>query len=355
MTKLLKKSVAFFPSVASMARNPYWPMLASALEKDGINFQYETPKAFTKSWLLSHQNRVHVLHIHYCQPFYRKRRKASGKKVLIFFLRLLLARLLGYRVVFTLHNLTPTYPLEPHWLDKLGHLVAILLSERVIVHCYEAKRLLTKQYWRRRKVFVVDHPNFSDIYPNQISKEDAQNQLGLENGEQFVFTYLGGIRPNKGIETLIQAFQELKDDKYRLVIAGNNQSPKYAEYLRKIAKKDRRISFHLHWIPDEEIQVFLNAAEIIVLPFERILTSSSTILAMSFKKPVIVPRMGCLQELVEPDAGWLYEAGNSVSLAEVMQVAAESNYKLIGINARKKVSTYTLERFSKQTQEAYWG
>lgn len=350
------KSVAFFPSVAQMSENPYWPILASALEKSGIDFDYDTPNAFSRNWLMHHHKRINVLHLHYIHQFYgtRKRGRTRLLNVMRFAFNMILARALGFRTVFTLHNLEPTYYLQPAWVDALGHWVAANFSDRVIVHCREAQRLLVEKYGRRNHVLVVDHPNFISIYPNTISKETARKQLDLPNNA-IVFMFFGGIRPNKGIETLIQAFFNLQGGDFRLVIAGKVAPPEiYAQALQDMAKGDERISFHLRFIPDAEIQLFLNSADIVVLPFAKILTSSSAMLAMSFGRPVIAPRLGCLPELIEPDAGWLFESNEPESLALTMQSAVASDLHQAGQRALDKVSLFTIERFATQTVQAYW-
>lgn len=155
---------------------------------------------------------------------------------------------------------------------------------------------------------------------------------------------------------LIQAFQRIKGDRYRLIIAGDVfPPPSYAEFLQELAKPDSRISFYLRYIPDDEVQVFMNASDIVVLPFARILTSGTTVLAMSFGRPVIVPRLGCLPELVEPDAGWVYPPGDTEALAAIMQIAAASDFKQIGARAYEKLLCLTWQHFAEQTIEAYWG
>ncbi len=231
------KSVAFFPALEQMSANAYWPILASELEKSGITFCDGTPLAFSASWLFKNRGQINILHLHFIQQFYQTRKGYTRfLKVLRFALYMLLARALGFRTVFTLHNLEPTYQLQPTWLDYFGHWIAVNLSERVIVYCNEARHLLAKKYGYQKNVFVVDHPNVIQYYPNTISKEAARKKLNLEDSS-IVFTFIGGVRPNKGIEILIQAFSMLREDNFRLVIAGKIFRPEsYAHSLQGLQK-----------------------------------------------------------------------------------------------------------------------
>jgi glycosyltransferase involved in cell wall biosynthesis len=59
-------------------------------------------------------------------------------------------------------------------------------------------------------------------------------------------------------------------------------------------------------VPDSEIQVYLRAADLVVLPFSETLNSGSALLALSFDRPVLVPRQGALAELAsEVGSEWV--------------------------------------------------
>ena len=346
--------VAFFPTVQSLAGNPYWSMLVEELSKLGVDIDLEAPPYFDLLWLINHRTKINILHIHYFQQFYKSSTLIRKfVKLILFASNMIAARLLGFRTVLTLHNLEGTYLVQPAWLDYLGHWIATNFSERVIVHCNEAQRLMIKKYGRRRNVYVVDHPNFIDYYSNHISREDSRKRLNLSVND-FVFTFFGGIRPNKGIEILIQAFQKLPDENYRLLIAGKVYPPEeYAQSLQVLASNDKRVYFNLNHIPDEDIQVYLNATDIVVLPFSKILTSSTVHLAMSFARPVIAPRIGCLPELIGLEVGWMFQHGNVDSLADAMELAANSDGDQVGKKAYEKISRFSPSHFAEQTLKVY--
>lgn len=183
------RKVAFFPSVSHLSKTAYWPILAIALEQVGVHLVHDTPPQFDFSWLMSNRGRVDILNIHFFQGFYKGR--FAFAKVLRFGFLMVLARMWGYRTVFTLHNLEATYPIKPAWVDYLGHWIAANLSNRVIVYCDKARRLLAEKYGRKRRVYRVDHPNVVGYYPNTVSSEEARRMLGISPG-QLVFTFFGG-------------------------------------------------------------------------------------------------------------------------------------------------------------------
>ncbi len=65
----------------------------------------------------------------------------------------------------------------------------------------------------------------------------------------------------------------------------------------------------LETIPDDQMQVYLRAADAVVLPYRDVLSSGSAILAMTFGQPVIAPAIGCLPESLGSEGTILYDAG----------------------------------------------
>jgi len=164
--------IAFFPTLESLAGNPYWPILALELEKEGYYFDHASPASFGLKWLINNRTQIKIINLHFVQQFYKSSNTIRKLvKLTVFGLNMLVARLLDYRTIFTLHNLEPTYDVKPLWVDYLGHWIAANLSDRVIVYCEEARRLLKMKYGRNRNIYYVDHPNLIDYYPNNVSKE----------------------------------------------------------------------------------------------------------------------------------------------------------------------------------------
>jgi glycosyltransferase involved in cell wall biosynthesis len=266
---------------------------------------------------------------------------------------LLVARALGYQTIFTVHNVAPTYTLRPAWVDFLGHWCAVNLTNRVIVHSQAARQAVTRRYGRRHGIDVVEHAAFVGVYPQDIDKATARAELGLDPN-QTVFAFVGGIRPNKGVHRVIDAFRALPGQNVRLVIAGEAWRPQ--EYIDRLCSEsalDPRIDLRLGRIPDAQLQVYYKAADAIVLPFEAITTSGSAILAMSMGRPVIAPARGCLPELINPENGILYAPDAHDGLGHALRLALRSDLASMGEAAFERVRDSTWERMARHTQIAY--
>lgn len=349
-------SVVHLPSLNTLSANPYWSILKGSLAELQVQSIDTDMAIWGKRWLIQNRNRADVLHFHYIQQFYAyEGTRARLRWVLRFAANLFLARILGYRTVFTLHNATPTYPLQPEWVDNLGQWFAVNLTDSVIVHCEAARQLLKKRFGRCKHVYTVPHPNFISQYPNTIPRSTARTVLALKP-ESLVFAFIGGIRPNKGIETLIAVFKQFAGADFNLLIAGKPWPPEtYIQVLEQSAIEDPRILLRQRYIPDEELQVYFNAADVIVLPFARILTSGSAILAMSFGRPIVVPARGCLPELISENEGTLYDPALSDGLLVALKqcVAKRSELEQMGKRAQQSVARLTGELMAEQTLRAY--
>jgi glycosyltransferase involved in cell wall biosynthesis len=86
-----------------------------------------------------------------------------------------------------------------------------------------------------------------------------------------------------------------------------------------LSRNDPRIQVFTHpFFPNEDFQIYLNACDVVTLPFTEVLTSGTAITALGFGKPVILPALGCLPELINDGAGILYDPRDSQNLGEAM-------------------------------------
>ena len=89
----------------------------------------------------------------------------------------------------------------------------------------------------------------------------------------------------------------------------------YPEELQQLAAADERVRlFSSPYFANDEFQVYLNAADVASLPFSEVLTSGSAITALGFGKPMVLPKLGCLPELIDEEIGVLYDANDDQGL-----------------------------------------
>jgi glycosyltransferase involved in cell wall biosynthesis len=310
--------------------NPYAGLLARALEKRDIHLELGD-YAFEQDWLRSHREGHEVLHLNWLHHFYRaddlettRRRYARFEENLTF------ARALGYRIVWTMHNLYPHERPHPE-VDHQARLLVCQMADAVIAHCEYAAGLARRLFHRTGPLHVIPHGHFIDVFPNEVSREEARRRVGVSD-EAFVYLFFGNARVYKGIERLIETFRRVADRDAALVLMMRRAfNPAYSEGIERLAGQDGRIrAFTSPFFPNEDFQVYLNAADVVVLPFVDVLTSGSAITALSFGRPVILPGLGCLPELIDDTMGLLYSPEDAAGLEKALVEARKLDVEAAG-------------------------
>src|SRR6185295_6566481 len=171
------------------------------------------------------------------------------------------------------------------------------------------------------RIFHVPHPSYRGAYEDHVSRLDARHELGLMPDE-LVLAVVGVIRPYKGLDELLEAWDRVDlDGPRRLLIAGAPSEQPGVDALIERAALDPRVLIDARKIPADEMQLFLRAADVAVLPYRRALNSGALMLALTFGLPVIVPAGGGLAESVEPSFSRTFDSGDPASLVEALREA----------------------------------
>jgi len=343
--------VSSFPSIRN--DNPYLNLCQRALEEHGVRFDRSSGDWLEWRWLLDNRHRVNVLHLHWTQYHYvRSNRAASVVAFIKFAVKLLQARVLRYCIVWTMHNVLPHEKSSPSILDYLGHVLVAQLATSVIVHCDYGQEMLAHHFHRKRKVFVVPHPNYCTVLRSGGSGEEARAKLGLQQAS-LVFLFFGAIRPYKGVEDLIAAFREIPHADQALVIAGKPSNEDIEVDIISQVAKDARILSDLEYVSARKLAMYLRAASAVVLPFRDVLTSGSAMFALSAGRPVVAPAMGCLPELLSPECGILYDPADSDGLRKALARCRTLDLDAMGRQASRRAQQFTAERVALETLRAY--
>ncbi len=298
--------------------NPYGALLARGMGEVGVELEAGFPDTLTKEWLHERRGEIDVLHLNWPNYMY----EAPDVEGLVtrcseMIDNLALARALGYRIVWTVHNLYPHESIS-RAVDHLAQVAITHLAHAVIVHCNHARQLVRDLFHRSEGVHVIPHGNFVYPYPNEVDRDEARRVLGLTD-KNFVYFYFGNVRRYKGIERLLEVFQSLPGEHLRLLLGAKFFTEYGQELVASVPEDDPRVILRpSRHFANDEFQYLFNAGDVGVFPFLDVLTSGSVITAFSFGLPVIAPAVGCLTELVPPEAGIVYSAEDEEGLRRSM-------------------------------------
>jgi glycosyltransferase involved in cell wall biosynthesis len=244
-------------------------------------------------------------------------------RLIEFIFTFLFAKLAGKTIVFTVHDLYQFGKQSLRWKFQIemARNIVFRFSNAIHVHNHFTRKLIEGRYKRKSGISVIPHGNFIDYYVNQISRSEARQQLGLPD-DIFIYLFLGLLRPYKGLEDLFAAFKKLESPKLRLLVAGRVFGVTgYESELKKLSRIDPRINLVPKFIADEDIQVYLKACDVFVLPYKDITTSGAAFLALSFGRPIIAPAITSFPEVVTLESGILYDASKPDGLVSALMEA----------------------------------
>jgi beta-1,4-mannosyltransferase len=306
--------------------NPYLRLLYEQLATHDI---VRLPGAsFEVGWLRRHPGASTILHFHFPEFSYRPPGRTASpvddwRSVGLFGLRLAAARALGYRVIWTVHQVVPHAARGAS--DRLAAALLASASHRLIVHDEPTARACRSLPVHAKKIALVPHGSYAGIYPPGRSRANRRAALSL-TGARFVFLYFGLIRAYKDLSLLLAAFAQTTDElpDVALVIAGFPTDAAIAAEVERAAGADRRIKALIGFVPDNHVAELFGAADATVYPRGDGGTAGSLLLSLSLGRPVIAARMPGYEALVgDEEAGWLFTPGDTRSLASTLVRAAD--------------------------------
>src|SRR5439155_3733390 len=140
-------------------------------------------------------------------------------------------------------------------------------------------------------------------------------------------------------------------DDYRLIIVGApDRCERYWGPIREAIREDVQKGLVLlrdEFIPDDETELYLKVADVLVLPYRYIYQSGVLFLGHSFGLPVIAADVGCLRaEIVEGKTGFIFRREDPIDLAKVIDRYFASDL-YADLNCRRpQIRDYATERHS---------
>ncbi len=243
----------------------------------------------------------------------------------------------GIPVVKTLHNYRLLCPTATLFRD--GHVCEDCVGKKIpwagVIHgCYRGSRLATaasaamlathnyRQTWSKTVSAYIALTDFArgkfiqgGLPPANIAVKPNYLQMdpGLGDGKGNYALFVGRLTAEKGISTLLDAWQTLGNE-LPLQIAGDGP---LAPQVEQAVKTTSQLTW-LKWLPRPEIIERMKHASVLILPstwyegFPMILAE-----AFAVGLPVIASNLGSMSTIVEPQrTGLHFEAGNASDLVD---------------------------------------
>ncbi|HEU5223291.1 MAG TPA: glycosyltransferase [Candidatus Lumbricidophila sp.] len=277
-----------FPEGGSRT-NPYLTQLLRALRQvDGVEVQ-----GF--GWRVALFGRYDVLHLHWPELLCRGRTplRAAVRRLLT---RALLLRLAITRtaLVRTIHNDQPHEPgsrAEQRILRRIDRRTAGWITLNAATERPADAR-------ESSGVSVIPHGHYREWF----------REVPIVSAQPGRLVFAGAIRRYKAVDALLRVFADVTDPALELQVIGNAQPPALADEIAALAAADPRVTLRLGYANDTALATAIMGAELIVLPYARMLNSGALILALSLGRPVLVPANELNAALAaEVGDGWIVQ------------------------------------------------
>jgi glycosyltransferase involved in cell wall biosynthesis len=199
----------------------------------------------------------------------------------------------GAPVVFLCHNVLPH---EGTRLDRALARWGLAKADAFLVQSQEDRaRLLSLR--PGAAVTVHPHPTYTQFSGGGPTREEARGRLGLQGR---VVLFFGLVRAYKGLGTLLRAFARLPASlEATLLVVGEFYEDRrpYDALIASLGIGDR-VRVLDRYVPDDEVAVYFQAADLVALPYRSATQSGIVQTAFAFEVPVVVTAVGGLPEVV---------------------------------------------------------
>jgi beta-1,4-mannosyltransferase len=319
------------------AENPFQALLTRHAEESGIVTvgmdrlaDLDDPAALPALVALrSSERAIVVLHLHWLARVLRGvADETEGlDRVSSFVAALDAFRMAGGEIIWTVHNVLPHDTAYPA-LDRALRKAVIARAEVVHVLSAGTVEAAAPSYEiPPSKVLHVPHPAYLGAYADDVSDAEARGRYGL-GADDVVYAFVGNIRPYKGVDDLVDAFESITAGppradgrRRRLLVAGlPSARPEIAELLARM-ERNSDIVVDARRVPADELSVPLRASDVVVLPYRESLNSGALLLALSFGRPVVAASSAGVTETVNDDASITFAPGDRGALGQALIAA----------------------------------
>jgi glycosyltransferase involved in cell wall biosynthesis len=263
---------------------------------------------------------------------------------------------LGIPTVQTIHEL-PRRPLIAYqFVGLLNH----LLNDKLIILCDRSKVMFKWGMWRSDKLLKIY--NGIKLAPvTDMKKSEAltlRDELNLPQGNKIIIT-VARLSPMKGIEYLIQAAKQIKEERNDVTfivvgdVAFDSERAYKAELIQQV--KDNGLEYDIHFLGlRRDVPALLQQSDIFALPSVYDIFPTVILEAMSAGLPIVATDVGGVPEMINNEVGLLVPAQDEVALKEAILTVLAQDYKQLGKNGKDRVTRdFTSTTYVSRTVAVY--
>lgn len=228
------------------------------------------------------------------------------------------------------------------------------------------ERLLLRLLYRRPDCLVVHHPWLADrlheefgvdrsrieVVPHQVFPVSDPAPRST-TGRPMVLLF-GALRPNKGIQPMIDAMRDERLNGLDLHIAGRGDAD-YQDQVASWAAGVDNVTTEVGFVATDRKDELFRQASVVVMPYETFASQSGVLHdAYGHGRPVVVTDVGALGATVRHDgSGAVVAVGDRNALIEAILVMAGPEGDAAGAAAMRVAESQSPERVAERLRQAY--
>lgn len=235
----------------------------------------------------------------------------TGTVVHTYLVVAVLARLLGASVIIEFHEVQDTgeqnVPLARHWVSGMGRL-CFRTAAAFVIHSESDRKPLHARYGlERTPCVVVPHGPLDHFAAASDYREAAVTPIREAPPDSLNILFFGVIRPFKGLEDLVRAFDMLPPHEvgtFWLTVVGETwEGWDLPIELIEASPYRSRITLVNHFVSDDDVVAYFAGADAVVLPYHRSSASAPAHVTMSNGLPLVTTAVGGLPTAVSDYEG----------------------------------------------------
>lgn len=254
--------------------NPFLKLLKGYLNDSGWN---QKDIKFRTLEMFKYRKQVNILWFHWPNSIWRDRTFFQKYfNILRFVYHVYLAKFLGYKLVWSVHNVLP----HGEHSSKLEFLMRKFLANNFhlfIGHANNTFKELKRKNIIPKEYALAIHGHYENEYKAK-NKAISRKLLGVDEDDIVILIKSGGKNFDSALK-FAKNYDSLKTKRIKLLVLGSEISD------------NENVVFIPGFASNEDLSSYIELSDFIALPYEEITTSGAYFLAITFGKPVIAKKL----------------------------------------------------------------
>ena len=303
--------------------NHFVSSLGKALQKQGCEVVYGLDRLWTDEVL-----KCDIVHFQWPEYVFGSQKKQfSNEDVEQLENRIVQLKDREIKIFAQVHNLKPHKNRDTNVL----RLYELLYQQAdVMVHMGNYSRDLLQPQYPNAKHVVIPHHIYDNVLPFSVSQQEARQRLHLPQDRKIILSF-GKFRNDEERQFVLnlKSHTPFRGTGGLFLMPGFYRETLHTWNLKKLAirlyhtlcYKSKGIKFCNDVIPDDLMQCYFCAADVVLIQRLDILNSGNLPMAFAAGKVVVGPNVGNVGGILRETGNFAFEPNNMDSAAQVVQEA----------------------------------